>query len=117
MEQDDRLWVWNNATPSIKGLTVAKMGRPTTTGRGGKGLIPEGYKRIWGRLPDEKDAQLKEWADSLGMSYSAFISLCVWVGAKQIMRTVEPEKIFTPDQWADLIEVAQERGILKNDEP
>jgi hypothetical protein len=47
--------------------------------------IPKGYKRVWGRLPDDRVNQIQGWADELGMSYSSFVSLAVWIGAQKLM--------------------------------
>lgn len=68
-------------------------------------------KRVWASLSDEKLGTMKEWADSLGVPLSYFIGMSAWVGAKSIMRTVEPEKIMSPEQWAAIIKATQNAGV------
>lgn len=69
-------------------------------------------KRVWASLSDEKLETMKEWADSLGVPLSYFVGMSAWVGAKTIMRTVEPEKIMSPEQWAAIIKASQDIGLV-----
>lgn len=65
--------------------------------------------RVWTRFTPEKAAQLQKWADEQGMTLAQFVSLCAWVGARQVMRTLEPETFFSPEQWGQVIASAVER--------
>ena len=62
--------------------------------------------RMWTRFTPEKYAQLEKWADDQGMTMSQFVSICAWVGARQVMRMLEPEKFFTTEQWGQVIAAA-----------
>lgn len=59
--------------------------------------------RVWTRLTPEKYDQMVEWSEKLGMSLAQFVALSAWVGARQVMRTLEPESFFTTEQWGEVI--------------
>lgn len=66
-------------------------------------IMAEDKVRIWGTFPLDKAQKMREWAESIGIPQAQFFSMCAWVGAKQVMRVVEPEKVFTPAEWAAII--------------
>lgn len=73
-------------------------------------------KRIFVTLEASKVDAILAAADDYGMSYSNFGGLCAWIGFKTMMRSIDPEKMLTVDQWVDIIEAAQKRGIVTDDE-
>lgn len=54
--------------------------------------MDEEMVRIWGKMPASKAKKIKEWANSVGLPLMQFVSISVWVGAKEVMKTLEPEK-------------------------
>jgi hypothetical protein len=67
--------------------------------------------KIYGTVNQKQREQLIEWANSLGMTMNQFVGLCTWMGAKSLMRTIEPEKMLTPDQWVALGKAAKDAGL------
>lgn len=59
-------------------------------------------ERISVRLTRAKIDVIKKGADGFGMSVSAFGGMLMWMGYKLWQRQVNPEEIFTPDQWAKI---------------
>jgi hypothetical protein len=59
--------------------------------------------RVWSRIPTEKYEKMSQWAEQLGMSVASFVAVTSWVGARQVMRTLEPETFFTTEQWGEVI--------------
>lgn len=59
--------------------------------------------RAWVRIPTDKLDQMTTWAEGLGMSQAQFIGICAWVGARTVMRTLEPEKFFSTEQWGEIM--------------
>lgn len=47
--------------------------------------------RIWAFVKPETNEQLKKWADELGMTYSHFCSLAVWVGGQKVAESLLKE--------------------------
>lgn len=71
--------------------------------------MPSETNRVWTRLTPEKYQQMEAWAEQLGMSLAQFVALSAWVGARQVMRTLEPETFFTTEQWGQVIAAAVDR--------
>lgn len=88
----------------------------TQVSRRGENLIKSGnkekdYSRIWGRISNEKGKQLQQWADELGIPMMQFIGLCAWMGAHHLMRSFQPEKFITGDQFADIVLNLKQKGV------
>jgi hypothetical protein len=103
MEQDDRIWVHSSANRVGKGYIMEDDEKKTT--------LPPGYYRVWGRLPENKGQQMKDWAESMGMSLSSFASLAMWIGAKAIMRAASPEDMITEEMWGKILRAAKDNEI------
>lgn len=73
-------------------------------------------KRAWFTLEESKVDAILAAAQDYGMPTSSFAGLCTWVGFNSVMRQINPEKMMTAEQWVDVIEAAQKRGLISDDE-
>lgn len=71
--------------------------------------------KIYGTVNKKQREQLLEWAGSLGMTMNQFVGLCTWMGAKALMRSIEPEKMLTPEQWVALGMAAKNAGLTNEE--
>lgn len=65
--------------------------------------MPVDTTRVWTRFTPDKYEQMQAWSDQLGMTLSQFVSICAWAGAQQVMRTLEPSRFFTTEQWGQVV--------------
>lgn len=70
---------------------MAKVGRPSIK-----------TQKLYVRLPAERVTDIKALADEIGMVYTQFGGMCLWMGYKAYLRQVNPEKILSMDQLAQL---------------
>lgn len=70
--------------------------------------MPVDTTRVWTRFTPDKYQQMQAWSDQLGMTLSQFVSICAWTGAQQVMRTLEPNRFFTTEQWGQVIAAAMQ---------
>jgi hypothetical protein len=68
-------------------------------------------KRMWLTSEESKVDALAATAEKYGMSTSAFAGLCAWMGYKMLMRTIEPENLFTPSQMVEMYMAAKAQGL------
>ena len=78
--------------------------------------MPKNTKRLSVTLEACKVDAIMAAADDYGMSIAGFGGLCTWMGFKAVMRSIDPEKMLTTDQWVDIIEAAKNRGLVEEEE-
>lgn len=61
--------------------------------------------KMYVRLPQERLDEIQALSDEVGMSYTQFGGLLLWMGYKVYQRNVNPEKMFTSEQWAKFAEL------------
>ena len=59
-------------------------------------------EKIYVRLPQDRLESIKLLAQEIGMPYTQFAGLLLWMGYKTYERNVNPERAFTPEQWAQM---------------
>lgn len=68
-------------------------------------------KRVWlTSEADKVDAMLKT-ADSYGMPVSNYVGMCAWIGHRIMLRTLEPESVYTPEQMVQMYMAAKAQGL------
>jgi hypothetical protein len=68
-------------------------------------------KRMWLTSEESKVEALTATAERYGMPASVFAGLCAWMGYKVLMRTIEPEAVFSPEQLVDMYKHAKDKGL------
>lgn len=68
-------------------------------------------KRVWLTSEESKVDAMLEMADRYGMPVSNYVGLCAWLGHKIMVRTIEPENYFTPEQMVQMYIAAKEQGL------
>lgn len=63
----------------------------------------KGKYRIWGSVPWEEGERLEYWAKKLGIPKTALVAMCVHAGLNYVIRSIEPDQAFTPEQWAKIV--------------
>ncbi len=77
-------------------------------------MSPKDYNakyRIWGSVTPETGEKLEFWYKKLGIPKTALVALCVQAGLNYVIRAIEPEQAFTPEQWAKIV-----REVTKTEE-
>ena len=59
--------------------------------------------RVTGRVTPEIDEELRKWAVELGMQKTAFISLCIRTGLKEVIRSVSPADAIPAEKLAEVL--------------
>lgn len=75
-------------------------------------MRPE-IEKMYIRLPKERLDDIRALSDEIGMSYTQFGGLLLWMGYKVYQRNVNPEKMFTSEQWAKFAELMN-NGEVEN---
>jgi hypothetical protein len=60
-------------------------------------MAEQEFKRVQMKIPVQIVEQWDEWADQLGISRTAFVTMAAAMGGRAIMRQLAPEKFITPD--------------------
>mgnify|MGYP000613269017 CR=1 FL=1 len=58
--------------------------------------------KIYVRLPQERIDEVKALADEIGMKYTQFGGMLIWMGFRAYLRQVNPEKLFSPEMLAEM---------------
>lgn len=69
--------------------------------------------RITGRVPIDLNDQIEQMSLQLGMSKTAFISLCIRAGINSVIRSINPEKMLSTDDWEKILKVGADLGLEK----
>lgn len=78
-------------------------------------MRPE-IEKMYIRLPKDRLEEIRALSDELGMSYTQFGGLLLWMGYKMYQRNVNPEKMFTSEQWVKFAELINTNEKIENDE-
>lgn len=71
----------------------------------------EETRKIAGRVTEEVNQEIDAWAEKLGMGKTAFVSLCIMAGLKQVIRVVSPEEAISPETILKVIKAAEDQGL------
>jgi hypothetical protein len=67
--------------------------------------------RITGRVPLELNDQIEKMSLQLGMGKTAFISLCIRAGINSVIRSINPEKMLSTEDWEKILKVGKDLGL------
>lgn len=68
-------------------------------------------KRMWLTSEPSKIDEITATAERYGIPASNFAGLCAWMGYKTLMRTIEPENLFSPSQMVEMYMAAKAQGM------
>lgn len=68
-------------------------------------------KRMWLTTEESKADAMVASAEKYGMPVSAFCGLCAWMGYKSLIRAIEPESAYTPEQMVQMYIAAKAQGL------
>ena len=74
-----------------------------------------GNDRMTVTLPPDRMREVKEMATEIGLRYSQFGGMLLWMGYRAYLRQVNPEKLFSADQLVEMAKIA-ERDSVQGDE-
>ena len=68
-------------------------------------------KRLNLYIPIDVDQNLERWAEKFDLSKTVLINLSIRAGLDAIIRAISPQDALSPEQWADIIAAAMEKGV------
>lgn len=68
-------------------------------------------KRIWLTSEEEKVDLMLRTAEAYGIPVSNYVGLCAWIGHRIMLRTLEPESVYTPEQIVQMYMAAKAQGL------
>jgi hypothetical protein len=73
-------------------------------------IMPTNIKteKIFVRLPPERLQEVKAMAKEVGLPYTSFGGLLLWMGYRAYLRQVNPEKLFSVDQLVEMAKIAEQ---------
>ena len=77
------------------------------------GIVPRERvnKRIWLTTEASKIDAMADMADRYGIPVSVYVGMCAWIGHKTMVRTLEPESAYTPEQMVKMFIAAKAQGL------
>jgi hypothetical protein len=64
--------------------------------------------KLYIRLPEERLKEVRELSEEVGIPYTLFGGMLLWMGYHAYLRQLHPEKAFTIEQLIDIGKRAQE---------
>ena len=68
-------------------------------------------KRVWLTSEESKIDEMVDAAARFGAPVSVYVGMCAWIGHRQLLRTLEPESVYTPEQMVQMYIAAKAQGL------
>lgn len=62
-------------------------------------------------IPLDLDQALERWSVKFDISKTVLINLSIRAGLDAIVRAISPQDALSPEQWADIIAAAKNKGL------